>query len=304
MYKLTTEKFIKKSKIIHGDKYDYSLVETDGIFNKVKIICPIHGFFEQSPNAHLRGYNCQKCGHLKTSRKKTSNTEKFIKKAKEIHGDKYDYSLVEYKSAKTKVKIVCSIHGVFEQMPTIHTHKTNRSGCLICAGTKKRTTEEFIVKAKETHGDRYDYSLVKYIRNNTRVKIICKKHGIFTQTPYKHTSMCRGCPTCKSSKGELKIFNYLKKYNIYFKTQYSFKDCKNSQTLYFDFYLPNHNLCIEYDGIQHFKPIERFGGENEFKLTQLRDEIKNDYCNKNGIKLLRIKYDEDIIKKLEYNFPS
>ena len=189
--RLTIEKFIKKSKIIHNDKYDYSLVEINGVYNKVKIICPIHGVFEQSPNAHFRGYECVDCGRLKANKKHTLNNEKFIKKAKEIHGDKYDYSLVEYKSAKTKVKIICSIHGIFEQTPTIHTHKTNKSGCLICSGTKKLTTEEFIVKAKEIHGNKYDYSLVEYEKNNKRVKIICKKHGIFNQTPIKHNNYKR-----------------------------------------------------------------------------------------------------------------
>ena len=280
--RLTTEEFIKRSKKIHNDKFDYSLVETNGIYNKVKIICPIHGIFEQILKSHLKGYDCYDCGRLKANKTHTLNNEKFIKKAKEIHGDKYDYSLVEYKSAKTKVKIICSIHGVFEQTPTIHTHKTNKSGCLICGGTKKLTTDEFIENAKEIHGDKYDYSLVEYKKNNIRVKIICKNHGIFTQTPQKHILMNRGCPTCKSSKGELQIFKYLKNYEINFENQYSFKNCRNVLPLPFDFYLPNHNCCIEYDGIQHFIPIERFGGETEFKLTQLRDKIKNDYCGENS----------------------
>jgi hypothetical protein len=213
--RLTIEKFIKKAEEIHGDKFDYSLVKINGVYNKVKIICPIHGIFEQSPNAHFRGYDCVYCGRLKANKTHTLNNEKFIKKAKEIHGDKYDYSLVKYISAKIKVKIICSIHGIFEQTPTIHTHKTNKSGCSFCSGTKKLTTEEFIEKAINLHGDRYYYSLVEYKKNNKRVKIICKTHGTFTQTPQKHL-MNRGCPICKYSKGEIKILNYLKKYEIFF----------------------------------------------------------------------------------------
>ncbi len=301
-YKLSTEEFIKRSKKIHNDKFDYSLVETDGVYNKVKIICPIHGVFEQILKSHLKGYDCSDCGHLKTAEKKTLNNEKFIKKAKEIHGEKYDYSLVEYISAKTKVKIICPIHGVFEQMPTIHTHKTNKSGCLICSGTKKLTTEEFIIKAKEIHEDKYDYSLVEYEKNNKRVKIICKEHGVFEQCPTLHYSGY-GCPICNSpSKGELKIFKYLKNHKILLKSHHSFKDCRNTLPLPFDFYLPDHNCCIEYDGIQHFKPIKYFGGEESLKNLQINDKIKTEYCNKNNIKLLRIKYTDDVMEKLELNF--
>lgn len=111
MYKLTTFEFIKKAKKIYGDKYDYSLVEYNGIYNKIKIICPIHGIFEQIPKSHLK-YECQKCGHIKTRNSKFLTTEKFIIKAKKIHGDKYDYSLANYISAKTPVKIICPIHGI------------------------------------------------------------------------------------------------------------------------------------------------------------------------------------------------
>ena len=301
-YKLSTEEFIKRSKKIHNDKFDYSLVETDGIYNKVKIICPIHGIFEQILKSHLKGYDCYDCGRLKANKTHTLNNEKFIKKSKEIHGDKYDYSLVEYKSAKTKVKIICSIHGIFEQTPTNHTHKTNPAGCSVCFGTKKLTTDEFIENAKEIHGNKYDYSLVEYKKNNIRVKIICKNHGIFNQTPQKHLLMKRGCPICKSSKGELQIFKYLKNHKILFKSQYSLKECRNTQPLPFDFYLPDNNCCIEYDGIQHFKPIEHFGGEKSLEKTKINDQIKNEYCNKNNIKLLRIKYTEDVMEKLDSYF--
>ena len=223
--KLTTEEFIKKSKTIHCNKYDYSLVKYEGIYKKVKIICHIHGIFDQIAKSHLKGYECKKCGHLKTNMKHTLNNEQFIEKARIIHGDRYDYSLVKYMSAKIKVKIICPIHGVFEQTPTNHTHKTNPAGCSVC----------------------------------------------------------------KSSKGERVISQLLQSYNINYISQKYFEDLKRVRVLYFDFYLPDLNICIEYDGIQHFKPIECFGGENKFKLDQLRDKIKNDYCNENNIKLLRIK---------------
>jgi len=122
--KLTTEKFIKKAKAVHGNKYDYSLVEYKNAKTKVKIVCRVHGSFKQTPHGHLKGYGCPECGGSKRL-----TTEKFIKKAKAVHGNKYDYSLVEYKNTYTKVKIICPIHGIFEQTPGSH---LNGCGCPKC----------------------------------------------------------------------------------------------------------------------------------------------------------------------------
>ena len=110
MTKLTTEEFIKKAREVHGDKYDYSKVEYVKSKAKVTIICPEHGEFLQTPQKHLYGQGCPKCGH-----KSELTTEEFIKKAREVHGDKYDYSNVEYVDAKTNVCIICKQHGVFWQ---------------------------------------------------------------------------------------------------------------------------------------------------------------------------------------------
>ena len=126
---------------------------------------------------------------------KVTNTKSFIEKAKQIHGDKYDYSKVEYVNSHTKVCIICPKHGEFWQTPNNHTHKTNPKGCPSCNGTKKLTTKEFIEKAKKIHGNKYDYSKVEYINNLTKVCIICPKHGQFWQTPNKHLTGCN-CPFC------------------------------------------------------------------------------------------------------------
>ena len=113
------------------------------------------------------------------------DTNTFIKKVKQIHGNKYDYSLVEYTNSKTKVKIICNEHGIFEQLLNSHYHH----GCKKCGDknrTKKIKLTDFIKKAKEMHGNKYDYSLVEYINNKTKVKIICLDHGIFEQIPQHH----------------------------------------------------------------------------------------------------------------------
>ena len=95
--------------------------------------------------------------------------------------------------------------------------------------------------------------------------------------------------------------NYLTNNNINFIHQFSFNDCINIRKLPFDFYLPEHNTCIEFDGEQHFKPLKRFGGEQNFIYIQKNDEIKNKYCLEKNIKLIRIKYNQNIIKILENN---
>ena len=126
-----------------------------------------------------------------------NNTEKFIKKARGLYGSKYDYSKVEYvDTKKTKVKIICPIHGEFKQTPRAH----YRGGCPKCSFHNTRNTQEdFIEKARDKHGDKYDYSKSKYTTQNEKVTIICPKHGEFTQIAKNHISG-RGCRKCKNEK--------------------------------------------------------------------------------------------------------
>ena len=291
--KSSKKEFIKRSRLIHGDKYDYSLVEYINSDIKVKIICQEHGVFEKTPYEHIKGGGCQKCiGKNKTS-------EDFISDAKKIHGDKYNYSLVNYINSDTKVKIICKEHGIFEQSPYGHINK--KSGCPKCAIINSRINiNDFINRSNKIHNNKYDYSLTEYINQRTKVKIICPIHGIFEQTPNKHLNN-RGCPQCKRSKGEEIIKNYLTENKIIFNQQYYFDDCKYKNVLLFDFYLPNYNICIEYDGEQHYKIIKHWGGEKSFNDNKLRDEIKDNYCLNNNINLLRIKYNDNIIEKIKNN---
>lgn len=258
------------------------------------ITCPIHGIFFQSCNGHIAGYGCLKCGNESSANARRSNTEDFVKKAIEFHGDKYDYSLVEYINNSTKVRIICNKndHGIFEQSPCDH---LKSGGCKKCRNEMlselfSDTKEEFIRKARRAHGTKYDYSLVKYVNNSTKVKIICKNHGMFEQVPYSHTFFECGCPYCSSSKGEEKVRDFLINNGISFSQEHRFDDCKNKNKLPFDFYLKDYNLCIEFDGKQHFEPIEYFGGQKTFEQTQKRDSIKNHYCKDNDIDLIRIQY--------------
>ena len=293
--KLTKDEFINKCKLIHKDRYDYSLVEYNGNKIKVFIICRKHGIFNIRPDHFLRGHGCKKCSDEK-EKYNTLTTKEFIRRSKEIHGNKYDYSLVEYTSIHKNVKIICPIHGVFEQLPNNHLKKL---GCSKCSNIKKLTKEEFIFKSIKTHGNKYDYSLVDYKNNRKKIKIICKIHGIFEQSPGSHM-INQGCPKCKRSKGEENVENFLINKNVSFISQKIFPNCKDKYSLRFDFYLPEYNCCIEFDGKQHYQIIEKFGGEIEFKDRIKKDAIKTQFCQKNNIKLYRIKYNENINDKLNF----
>jgi hypothetical protein len=285
--KLTTEEFIQRAKQVHGDKYDYSKSIYIDSYTKLKIICSKHGIFEQKPYIHLQGYNCYHCGLIDRDNKHRKNIETFIIESHKIHNNKYDYSMVQYKNNITKIKIICSKHGVFEQTP--NSHISQKCGCPKCANVSIPSTQYFIEKSIEIHGNKYDYSKSNYINSRTKICIICKKHGKFCQIASTHLRGC-GCPKCQRSKGEEQIANWLKEHNINYKCQFKFKNCKNKNLLSFDFFLPEMNICIEFDGKQHFQPISEFGGLIKFNKQKINDNIKNQYCYIHNIKLIRIPY--------------
>jgi hypothetical protein len=230
----------------------------------------------------------------------------FIKKSNEIHNNKYEYSITKYIDTKTNIDIICPIHGIFNQRPQHHLvgHGCNKCARKIITDSSKLTKETFISKAKEIHGNKYNYSDISfnYVNsNNDKVNIICSKHGNFSQIIRHHLSGS-GCPVCKESKGEEIISKYLTEKNIIFLRQYRFSNCKHKKTLPFDFYLPNLNSCIEYQGEQHFRPTSHWGGEEEFKNVVKRDKIKKEYCEKYNIPLISINYNDSIIDKLKLIF--
>lgn len=299
---IDTKTFKEKASIIHKEKYDYTKSVYVDTKTKLKITCPIHGDFLQTPKNHLNlKQGCSKCGLLSQVKKRSHTLQQFIQRANEIHNHSYDYSISNYINNQTKVEIICSEHGIFKQTPLAHINL--KQGCPKCAAyqrgrSRAHTNEIFIEKAKIIHNDLYDYSKIKYIRNTEHVEIICKVHGAFLQTPSDHLSGC-GCPKCSESKGEMKISAFLNLHNIEFITQKKFSNCKSKRELPFDFFIPSLNICIEYDGIQHFKPVGFFGGEEAFEKVKENDNIKTNFCLKNNIKLIRIKYNQlDVIELL------
>lgn len=294
------EFFIEKSKLIHSDKYDYTNTNYINNSTKVEIICKEHGSFFQKPLYHKK-HGCPKCGRISMKNSKVNSNwlDDFIK----AHGDKYDYSKVIYVGASKKVEIICKKHGSFLQRPM--DHKLG-AGCKRCGVLKSRRVKNNIIyDFIKTHGDKYDYSKVDYKDTKTKVEIICKEHGSFFQRPSSHREGS-GCSKCKNSKGEKEIMCFLDDHNIKYITQYKFDDCLSinlQKKLSFDFFLPEKNICIEYDGIQHFTSIEKWGGVERYNKQKMNDKIKDEYCIENNIKLLRIPYTNfDSIKKILYYF--
>lgn len=217
-------------------------------------------------------------------------TEEFINQSKTIHKNKYDYSLVTYKASKTNVDIICPIHGIFSQRPNDH---LCGKGCPRCYDNRRGktlllTTEEFIKKAKEVHSNKYDYSKSVYTNTRTKIDIICPIHGLFSQKANGHLNG-KGCPKCNSSHGENNVREFLLKNNIVFVEQKRFNNCKNKKALPFDFYLKELNVCIEYQGRQHYEPVDVFGGEEGLVVRTKNDLIKRNYCKENNILLVEIK---------------
>lgn len=232
MKKLSMDEFLERSRMVHGDEYDYSETELHGVKEKSVIICRKHGRFEQSPALHMQGSGCPECAKEKRketmlavhgvayasqsaemqrksrvtrerkfggmkppgSGRKAMGTEEFIRRAREVHGDRYDYSKTEYVNNATKVKIICPVHGVFEQLPSKH---LAGQGCPDrshrMAKSAPAKLAEFVAKARAVHGDRYDYSGTVWTGTKGKLEIVCPEHGPFLQSPEKHLEGC-GCP--------------------------------------------------------------------------------------------------------------
>ena len=277
--KMTTNEFILKAIEKHNHRFDYSKVSYINMKNKVVIICKKHGEFLQNPN-NLNGQGCFDCA----SDDKRSNKIDFVKKSKILHNDKYNYSLVEYKSVIIKVKIICKEHGIFEQVPN---HHLSGVGCPKCCKSSKIDNSEFLKRAKIKHGDRYDYSLTKYINSFTNVDIICKEHGIFSQKPTNHLFE-NGCPKCGTNYG-IKENRWLDSFGI--KNEYrQYKIDK----YFVDGYDPDTNTIYEFNGDYWHGNPNKYNPEN----------INSNNGKTFGELYLKTLEKENKLKELGYNVVS
>lgn len=303
----TFEDVVQRCNTIHKNRYQYigltdntmgynDLINTD---SKLYIVCSVHGEFVQTINKHIYAKTgCPKCFNKRRSLNRLKTKETFIKDSINVHGNKYQYTDAHYMGAHTNVSILCSVHGSFSQTPANHILK--RAGCPQCAFVhtpeeRTRLTAAFVVKASEVHNNRYRYTNTVWNGADTKLEVTCCTHGPFTVLPFNHTIRKSGCPKCDASKGELAVSLFLSKHNIVFEQQKQFLGCVSKRNLSFDFYVPIHNLLIEYDGEQHFGPVRINGISSSqadaiYERNILHDDIKTQFANDNGIRLLRIPY--------------
>ena len=225
--------------------------------------------------------------------------EETIADFREVHGDRYDYSKVDYVNVHTKVTIICPEHGEFWQRPSSH---KGGFGCHECGMNLQKdryrqnfTTKKFIKQFQKAHGDRYDYSKVDYVDSKTKVVIICPEHGEFTQLIFNHRKGQR-CPECAKSQIAEPLFRECLETFISRFGKFEFPNTRpdwlrNPETGYkmeLDCYNEELGLAFELQGRQHYKPIKHWGGEKGFARTIRRDIHKRTECMKHGVELFRI----------------
>jgi hypothetical protein len=281
----------KRLKIVFPN-YTFDMSDYKNTHCKIISTCDKGHTSQQSVKNLLKGHGCNICGNKSSSEKQKSNFNDVLKKFRDTHGDKYDYSNFKYSKNRVSSVIKCPIHGDFEQSPWSH---MKGHGCPSCSNNKRFTTEDFISKSNGIHNNKYDYSKVDYKNMHKSVIIICPKHGEFSQIPMTHVGQMSGCPKCNQSLGERLIEKFLIKNGIKYIPQKKIEGCVSKSNLIFDFFLPEYNTCVEFNGIQHYYPVDIFGGKKSFEDTKLRDSIKSEFCKNNNIPLIIIKQDKKYI---------
>lgn len=221
---------------------------------------------------------------------KKLNTRQYKKRCRVIHNNKFNYDKTKFKTTRENVIVTCPLHGDFEQNAN---HHLRGIGCPKCKTEVLRnsfisTKDEFVRKANIVHSNAFDYSLFDYINSWTKGKITCTNcQTVFEQHPNSHLNG-RACPVCKSSRGEKFLLKIFQKHNINFVKEYKIPG--TNYLFRYDFYLPDHNLLIEFHGIQHFKAREFFGGEEALKDTQRRDIFKKELAKLARINIIYFTY--------------
>lgn len=281
--KLNTNSFIAKASDVHLGKYNYSKVHYVNNSTKVTITCNEHGDFTQTPMKHLQGQGCRICAG-----NSNHSLNSFIEIAKIVHANKFNYEKSKFVNVKTKIVITCPVHGDFEQIPSEH---LSGYGCKKCGNNTKYSTDEFVSKAREIHGNKYGYQDVIYESSTNKIKIECPFHGLFEQRPTNHLNG-QGCPKCNLPKGEQRIINHLEKLNLSYITQFTFEDCIHVKPLPFDFAVTKDSVkyLIEFHGEQHYESVNYGKHKTDLDYRKRMDKIKMEYATSNSIPILEIPY--------------
>lgn len=291
---LTQEEFIEKLK----DKNpNLELIgQYTKMKDKVKVKCINCGYemevmADNLINIHRKSKLCPNCSD---GRRKISSEKEYIEILKEITESRI--SLIDvYKGQNTKIKHKCNVCGYeWNVLPRHLIERKNHSECPNCANILKKTTSQYKNEVEKLNSN--IVVVGEYVNNKTNVLHKCKLcNYTWESTPHNILNGKTSCPHCKKSHGERFIINYLDNHRIKYFAQYKFDNCKNQRPLPFDFYLPDYNICIEYDGIGHYQPTRWNGCNNDkcnmvYQNTINNDNIKNEYCNNEHIKLIRIPY--------------
>lgn len=267
--------------------------EYAGAKTKIEHHCLIHDvYWYISPTNVLQGKGCNKCMVEKRSYAITKTHERYVYELRSLN--KNIAVVGEYINAKTPILHRCSVDGYEWYVAPDKT--LHGRGCPKCAGNIKKTHEEYVDELLLINP--YVNAIEKYLSADDCIQHKCLICGnVWSARP--NDILCgKGCPKCSKSHGEKQICKLLDDNNIKYISQKTFSDCVDERALPFDFYLPDYNACIEYQGVQHYKPIKYFGGEKAFEKLKKHDKIKEDYCNNNGIILLAISYTSNIKKEL------
>lgn len=318
----TYREIIDISNKVHNNLYQYKEVDNYDIkitsYEKIEIYCPkCDKWFKQNINSHMQGHGCPHCHNIQNYKYNHIKTYKdVIEHSQKLYNHKYIYNMqgdLNKKVLKSdKISYWCPVcNKVFTQKISNHISGKIYCGCrhkkkvVNLPKEKKskrgRTYLDIINKVNEIHDNKYTYDNNiqhdAFVKSTDKIRIYCLNcEEWFTQSVNSHLTDENGCPICKSSRGEAKVKRYLKTNNINFIYQKTFPDCKRIRVLKFDFYLSDLNICIEFDGEQHYNVAKFSKNEDRnilnFQLTKIRDDIKNKYCNEKGIKLIRIPYKE------------
>lgn len=289
--KKTHEEYVKEVSQINNN------IEVFGqyITNRTPILhrCKIDGYiWPVVPSSVLRGRGCPMCsGNMKRTHEQYLEDLNFINPNIE--------PIEPYINVDTTILHRCKICEHIWPIKPNHTlsgHGCPMCGFKKCADNKRKFHEEYV---RDLHNINQDIEVLgEYINNNTKILHRCKKCNCKWDIDPCHTLRGQGCPVCNESHGERRISQWLDDNDIEYIPQHRFDDCRDKYPLPFDFYLPQYNTCIEYNGKQHYEPIEFFGGQDAFEVRKLHDNIKDCYCKNNHISLIHISYQQDVTEEL------
>lgn len=297
MKRRTHDDYVKELVIINPN------IEVIGLYTnshtKISHKCKIcEHKWEAWPCNILKGTGCPKCANNKKANDRSFTRDEYIDKLAYVNP--YIEFVGEYKNANTRAAHLCKMCGY--KWMAYPSNVLSGKGCKKCADqisadARRKTHAVYVTQVSNVNDS--IIVLDEYINAKTPIKHRCKMCGYEWSASPDSVLHGHGCPKCIESHGEKIIEEYLRNHQIKFEQQYTFLDCRNKKPLPFDFYIPSMNVCIEYDGIQHFEPVKHFGGVDALKQRQYNDNIKTNYCLSHNIDLLRIKYDQDINNELD-----